>query len=89
MNRLLVTAFDEVRRLPDREQEALAATIIHIIHGDLPNAPEDAEWDRLLASPESQAFLEEMATKVRAEETTGRTLDIDPAALAIPHDLKD
>lgn len=66
MNKLLQQAFEKAAELPEEEQETLAAVI-------LAEMDADKKWDELLASPESQEWLEKMAEKVRAEHKAGRT----------------
>ena len=66
MNKLLQQAFEKAAELPEEKQETLAAVI-------LAEMDADKKWDELLASPESQEWLEQMAEKVRAEHKAGRT----------------
>ena len=62
MTKVLEQAFREAERLPEEDQKIIAYFIIHFIH---PDEKEEAEWDALVATPESQAFLDKMAEKVR------------------------
>ena len=66
MNNLLKEAFEKAGELPDKKQKMLGAIILMEIESD-------AKWDELLATPESQAWLEKMAEEARAEHRAGRT----------------
>ncbi len=54
MERLLNRAFDALRTLPEVEQERIAWEIIKRVE-------DKTEWDRLVASPASQAWLKQAA----------------------------
>lgn len=41
-------------------------------------AREEAEWEALASSPESQRFLDKMVAELKREEGEGRLLDFDP-----------
>jgi hypothetical protein len=71
MSKTLEKAFEEASRLPEEEQEAIADIVIHFIHSD---AEEEAEWDALVKSPESQRFLEKMVKEVKEEKAQGKLL---------------
>ena len=60
MNKLLKKAFDKAAELPDEKQETLGAII-------LDEMEHDSEWEALLATPESQAFLEKLSKEARAD----------------------
>lgn len=54
-----------VERLPPEQQDELAEALWLEI--------EDRHWDALLATPESQRFLERLAAETLQEEAAGRT----------------
>ena len=75
MNKLLKKAFEKAAELPDEKQHQIAEIVLDEIKtveewGDVDG---DARWEELLATPESQAWLEMMADKIRAEHRAGRT----------------
>jgi len=72
MTKLLEKVMDEVRRLPVREQDALAAWILEELRSE-------REWNRALAkSPET---LVRLADEALAEHRAGRTQALDPDKL--------
>lgn len=71
MTDILEKAFEEASALPEEEQEILANIVIHFIH---PDAEEEAEWEALVQSPESQKFLEKMVKEVKEEKAKGNML---------------
>ncbi len=84
MSRLLDEAIDKARRLPEPDQEALAAIMLQAIESD-------HRWDELFARPESRALLERMAdgamTEIRAGGQGGRRpaiLDGCPGGIPCP-----
>jgi hypothetical protein len=66
----LKEVFEEASRLPESEQNALAAAIRAEIEAD-------AAWARLLA--DSAGTLETLADEALAEHRFGRTRPLDPA----------
>lgn len=72
MTRLLEKAFSEVAKLPEPEQDALAAAILEEL---------DAErrWDELFLR--SGDVLSELAEEALAEHRAGRTRELDPDKL--------
>jgi hypothetical protein len=75
MTTVLEQAFREAEQLPEEDQKIIADFIVHFIH---PDKEEEAEWDALVATPESQAFLDKMAEKVRQKMAKGELLEFDP-----------
>jgi hypothetical protein len=75
MTTVLEQAFREAEQLPEEDQKIIADFIVHFIH---PDKEEEAEWDALVATPESQAFLDKMAEKVRQKRAKGELLEFDP-----------
>ena len=72
MTDALKKLFDVVSRLPEREQDALAATI-------LDDLAADKHWEIALAS--SSGALERLADEALAEYRAGRTEPLDPETL--------
>jgi hypothetical protein len=70
MNDLLKRAMAEVERLPEAEQEAIAAIILEEIKAE-------HEWDRQMASTQRQ--LGDLARQARAEVAEEGALPFDPA----------
>lgn len=62
----LAEAFQEASKLPAEEQAVIADFIIAFIHSD---EGEEAEWDALVTSPQSQRFFDKMVQEVKREET--------------------
>jgi hypothetical protein len=69
MTRALQKLIDVVSRLPEREQETLAAAI-------LDDLASDERWDALLSS--SPDALGRLADEALAEHRAGRTQPLDP-----------
>lgn len=69
MTKLLEKAIDELRQLPEPEQDVLAEFIANIIA--------EGKFDRLLESPESLDLLNRMADAALEEDRRGETLDIE------------
>lgn len=69
MTRALREAFEEAERLPEAEQDQLAAAIREEIHAE-------RRWDSALAA--SQNALARLADEALAEHRAGRTLPLDP-----------
>lgn len=65
MTQLLEKAFKEVQELSDDEQNAIAERILLEL--------DEQRWTELFATPESQAWLEEMGAKALAEHRAGKT----------------
>ena len=72
MTEALRRAFEVASRLPDREQDELAAAILQELAAD-------RRWDALLG--ESQLALERLADEALQEHRQGRTEVLDPDAL--------
>jgi hypothetical protein len=75
MTKILEQALREAEKLPEADQQIIADFIIHFIH---PDEKEEAEWDALVQTPESQRFLDAMAEKVRQKKARGELLEFDP-----------
>ena len=67
MTRLLERALEEVQKLPETEQDAIAAIILDEIS-------DEKLWDEAFARSQDQ--LSSMAEKVRADIRAGRVKDI-------------
>lgn len=72
MTTLLEQAFAEAAKLPNQEQEALAAWLLEEIKAD-------RRWSRLLASAPDR--LEQLADEALAEFRAGHTQLLDPDQL--------
>ena len=72
MGRLLETAFAEAAKLPETEQEAIAALI-------LAELDSERRWDALFAK--SQDLLSRLAKEARDEHRAGDTEPLDPDKL--------
>jgi ubiquinone biosynthesis protein UbiJ len=67
---------DELRRAvqeAEHQPEPLQRHIAELIA----LAIEEAEWDALVSTPESQDFLAELAEEARMENAAGTTRDLD------------
>jgi hypothetical protein len=73
MTKALQKAFEAASRLPDREQEELAAAILEEL------AP-DERWE--VAFAESQSMLRRLADEALREHRAGQTEALDRDALA-------
>ncbi len=71
MTQLLENAIDEVRRLPDSAQDAIANLILEQI-------ADDRLWDEAFARSQDQ--LAQLADKVRADISAGRVRPLRPRA---------
>ncbi len=75
LSKILEKAFEEALHLPAEKQAVVAEIILELVH----EAEDDeAEWDALVQSPESQRFLDKMARKVRKERARGEWLESAP-----------
>ena len=63
MTEALERAFREAQRLPEREQEEIAALIEQKLA--------DLRWDELFAQPASDQILRELADEARQEDDAG------------------
>ena len=72
MTEALKRAFDDASRLPEREQDALAAAILEELAAD-------ERWEAALAA--TPGALERLADEALAEHRAGRTKPLDPDAL--------
>lgn len=72
MTQLLQKAFAEVSRLPEDEQDAIAAIV-------LAELSSERRWSELFEK--SQDVLEELAEEALAEHRAGKTKRLDPDEL--------
>ena len=72
MGRLLDRAFAEAAKLPETEQEAIAALV-------LAELDSERKWDDLFAK--SQDLLSKLAQEARDEYRAGETEPLDPEKL--------
>jgi len=70
MTKLLEQAIEEVKKLPEDEQDALAERLLVAL--------DEQRWDELFAQPESEKFLEELANEIREDIKAGRAEPLDP-----------
>jgi hypothetical protein len=74
MTKLLEQAFKRASELPESEQDAFASRWLEELE-------DEAAWDALVVTPESQAFLDRMAQRVRDDIKAERVRPLDPDAL--------
>lgn len=72
MSDLMVKAIEEIHKLPEQEQDAIAAWILEELNSE-------RKWTELFAA--SQDLLSEMADEALAEHRAGKTLPLDPEQL--------
>ena len=72
MTKLLERAFTEAAKLPEQEQDALAAAILEELESE-------RRWDELFER--SGNVLSELAEEALAEHRAGRTRELDPEKL--------
>jgi hypothetical protein len=72
MTQLLEQAFQKVARLPDAQQDEIAAWLLAELEAE-------ARWDELFA--ESQDLLAQLADEALAEHRAGQTKPLDPEQL--------
>ena len=72
MSDLMIKAIEEINKLPEQEQEAMAAWILEELASE-------RKWTELFAA--SQDLLSEMADEALAEHRAGKTLPLDPDTL--------
>jgi hypothetical protein len=72
MTKLLEKAMNEVKKLPDPEQDTIAVLILGEIK-------DEAIWDK--AFEKSQDALAKLAAEAIAEDREGKTKDLDPEKL--------
>jgi len=72
MTKLLEKAFSEAAKLPEPEQDALAAAILEELESE-------RRWDELFER--SGDVLGELAEEALAEHRAGRTRELDPDKL--------
>lgn len=72
MGRLLDRAFAEAAKLPEKEQDAIAALV-------LAELDSERKWDDLFAN--SQDLLAKLAREARDEYRAGQTEPLDPDKL--------
>jgi hypothetical protein len=74
MTELMTRAIERAKSLDEHEQDALAAILLEELE-------DEERWGQTFASAKSQSFLEQMATKIRADVATGRSEKLDPHKL--------
>ncbi len=72
MSDLMVKAIEEIHKLPEQEQDAIAAWILEELNSE-------RKWTELFAA--SQDLLSEMADEALAEYRAGKTSPLDPEQL--------
>ncbi|MBM4044643.1 MAG: hypothetical protein FJ279_05975 [Planctomycetes bacterium] len=72
MTKLLERAVKKARRLPEPEQDAIAAIVLEELE-------DEARWDKLFAR--SHDALAKLAQEAMAEDKAGKTKDLDPDTL--------
>ena len=77
MTKLLEQAFEEARKLPDEDPDAMAVWLIAEINGR--NHDDEDDFDRLLASRPD--VLNQLAAEALADRRGGRTEPLDPDRL--------
>jgi hypothetical protein len=70
MSQLMDQAFQEAKKLPERDQEFIASIILQEIESE-------HRWDELFARPESADLLARMADEAMAEVRAGRARKLD------------
>lgn len=70
MSQRMEQAITELRRLPEADQDGIAAMILETIESD-------RRWDELFARPESVDLLGRMADQALAETQAGRAEKLD------------
>jgi hypothetical protein len=73
MSKLLEQAFHEASKLPEEDQNIIAQMVLSFIRVD---EEEEAEWEALVRSPESQRFLDKMVREVKEEKAKGNLLPL-------------
>jgi O-methyltransferase involved in polyketide biosynthesis len=69
MTQLLEQAITQIKVLSDTQQDSIALRLLEEL--------EDAKWDALLARPEAQVKLNELADQALEEHLAGRTRALD------------
>ena len=72
MTALLEKAIVGIKQLPDDEQDEIARELLEMLASE-------QRWDALFADPRSEALMDKMAAKVRADIAAGRVSDGDPS----------
>ena len=72
MTQMLDKAIEAMKRLPPEEQDAIAREMLARIE-------EETEWDTLVATPQSQGWLEQAAKRALAARDRGESEPFDPA----------
>ena len=82
MNTILEKAIREVETLPQQDQDRLAGALLMVVQGiNIPDEAEEQEWDQLVSSPESIAWLDQEVADIEKEINAGKALDYDPSDL--------
>ena len=72
MTKMLAKAFDELSKLPESDQDALASLILEEIKSE-------RRWAKLFAK--SQDLLAQMGEEALQEDREGKTEELDPDTL--------
>ncbi len=68
MTKLLAEAIDKVSKLPDSLQQQVAEKLLEYY--------EELKWDELMASSESQAFLDKMENSIKEDIKAGKCKEL-------------
>ena len=71
MTRLLEKAFEAASKLPDADQDALAASILAEVEAD-------RRWDALFEGSASASALSQLADEALGEHRAGKTVPFTP-----------
>ena len=77
MLKAIETALAELEQLPEDDQATIIGELLETIRSE-------AKWNKLFADPRSDALMEKMAAKVRADIAAGRVTDGDPSERDAP-----
>ena len=72
MPKAIEQALAELEQLPEGDQEVIINELLETIRSE-------ARWNKSFADPRSDALMERMAAKVRADIAAGRVTDGDPS----------
>ena len=82
MNTLLEKAVREVETLPQQDQDRLANALLMVAQGiNIPDETEEQEWEQLVSSKESIAWIDREVAEIEKEIDAGKALDFDPSDL--------
>lgn len=72
MTELMEKAIEELKRLPDDEQNEIARDLLERLASE-------GRWDELFADPRSEAALTKLAAKTRTDIARGDVFEGDPS----------